>query len=96
MTREVMFVGSVPLKPAEKVFEALGRYVGDCAPRYPDGEQAGWLSMARRTFATNPALQPAGQVPLEGKGSRMLDLYELKPGCTAKDLVLGQIGRAHV
>ena len=92
MAREVMFVGSVPLRPAEKVFEALGKHVGDSAPRYPDGEQSGWLSMARKTFAQHPALQPAGQVPLEGKGSRMLDLYELKPGCTAKDLDMGPYG----
>src|SRR4051812_13340442 len=92
MAREVMFVGSVPLRPAEKVFEALASHVGDLAPRYPDGEQSGWLAMARKSFALNPALQPAGQVPLEGKGTRMLDLFELKPGCKPSDLDLGPYG----
>lgn len=41
--REIMLVGSVPLKPASAVFEAVSRH--DLAPlmkRIPDGEQAGW------------------------------------------------------
>jgi hypothetical protein len=92
MAREVMFVGSVPLRPADKVFEALGKHIGELAPRYPDGEQAGWLATARKSFPANPALEPAGQVPLEGKGSRLLDLYQLKAGCKPSDLVLGPYG----
>ena len=59
------FVGSVPLKPAARVFEALAKGVGAIAPRLPDGEQAGWLSLARETFARHPALEPGGEVPLE-------------------------------
>ena len=90
--REVMFVGSVPLKPAARVFEALAKGVGAIAPRLPDGEQAGWLSLARETFARHPALEPGGEVPLEPSASRMLTLYKLKPGFDAKDLKLGPYG----
>jgi hypothetical protein len=90
--RDVMFVGSVPLKPAAKVFEALAKGVGALAPRLPDGEQAGWLSLARDSFARNPAFEAGGEVPLEPSASRMLTLYRLKPGFDAKHLKLGPYG----
>lgn len=90
--REVMFVGSVPLKPAAKVFEALATGVGELAPRMPDGEQAGWLSLARESFARNPAFEHGGEVPLEPSASRLLTLYKLKPGFDPKDLKLGPYG----
>ena len=89
---EVMFVGSVPLKPAVKVFEALAKGVGTLAPRMPDGEQAGWLSMARASFAANPAFEPGGEVALEPTAHRMLTLYRLKQGFDVKDLKLGPYG----
>ena len=90
--REVMFVGSVPLKPAARVFEALAKGVGALAPRLPDGEQAGWLSLARDSFAANPAFEPGGEVPLEPTAHRMLTLYKLKAGFNVKDLKLGPYG----
>lgn len=90
--REVMFVGSVPLKPAAKVFEALANGVGALAPRMPDGEQAGWLSLARDSYARNAAFEPGGEVPLEPTAARMLTLYKLKPGFDAKDVKLGPYG----
>lgn len=90
--REVMFVGSVPLKGAENVFAALARGVGALAPRMPDGEQAGWLTMARASFAVHPAFEKGGEVPLEPTAHRMLTLYRLKPGFDARELKLGPYG----
>ncbi|MSQ51267.1 MAG: hypothetical protein EXR28_05210 [Betaproteobacteria bacterium] len=91
-TREVMFVGSVPLKPAEKVFEALAKGVGSLAPRMPDGEQAGWLTLARASFAASPDFERGVEVPLEPGGLRMLTLYKPKPGVDLKTLKLGPYG----
>ena len=90
--REVMFVGSVPLKPAAKVIEALANHVGEIAPRFPDGEQAGWLSFARESFINNPMLEVRGQYALEPNGAKLQDLYKLREGFTSKDLKLGPYG----
>ena len=47
LSREVLLTGSVPLRPAEKIFEMVARHLGSTAPRIPDGEQIGWSSAAR-------------------------------------------------
>ena len=45
MAREVMLVGSVPLKPASAVFDAICEHkLAPLMRRVPDGEQAGWDS----------------------------------------------------
>lgn len=90
--REVMFVGSVPMKPAARVFEALAQGVHTLAPRYPDGEQAGWLTLARASFEAHPDLEHAGEVRLEPSGHRMLTLYKPKAGVDLKTLKLGPYG----
>src|SRR6185312_15013881 len=64
-SRDVLLTGSVPLRPAEKVFETVARHLGGVAPRIPDGEQIGWSSAARRTFERHPALEAYRQVPLK-------------------------------
>src|SRR6476661_2382231 len=94
MPREVMLVGSVPLRPAAKVFETVATHLGDLAPRIPDGEQIGWVFGALRSFAQNPALEVHRKVPLDANGALLLDTYRLKPGLTAKDLKLGPYGYA--
>ena len=53
--REVLLVGSVPLRPAAKVFEAVGAHLGPLAPRIPDGEMMGWLREVWASHARNPA-----------------------------------------
>lgn len=60
--REVLLVGSVPLRPVSKVFETVARHLGDLAPRIPDGEMMGWLRSIWRSHAEN---QPYSRLGLQ-------------------------------
>ena len=60
--REVLLVGSVPLRPAAKVFETVAAHLGALAPRIPDGEMMGWLREVWASHARNPGLEPAGKL----------------------------------
>jgi hypothetical protein len=91
-SREVLLTGSVPLRPAEKVFEMVAQHLGAVAPRIPDGEQIGWSSAARRTFEHHPALELSRRVPLSAGGKDPIDIFRLRPNYAAKDLVLGPYG----
>ena len=90
--RQVLLTGSVPLRPAEKVFETVAQHLGGVAPRIPDGEQIGWSSAARRTFERHPALEAYRQVPLNAGGKDPVDIFRLRLGNAARDLVLGPFG----
>lgn len=92
--REVLLVGSVPLRPAEAVFEAATEHLGTLASRIPDGEQSGWIWAVRESLHDNPALEPSEQVPLKAAGRARISLMRLKEGLTAKDLTLGPYGYA--
>jgi hypothetical protein len=94
VSREVLLVGSVPLRPAANVFETVAKHLGTLAPRIPDGEQIGWVFGAFQSFAKNPALEPNRKVPLDAGGAMSLTTYRLKPGLTAKHLKLGPYGYA--
>ncbi|HWE75717.1 MAG TPA: hypothetical protein VG328_21335 [Stellaceae bacterium] len=91
-SRSVLLTGSIPLRPAEKVFETVAKHLGSVAPRIPDGEQIGWSSAARRTFERHPALELSRQVPLNAGGKDPVDIFRLRPGFAAGDLVLGPYG----
>ena len=91
-SREVLLTGSVPLRPAEKVFEMVAQHLGGVAPRIPDGEQIGWSSAARRTFEHHPASELSRRVPLSAGGKDPIDIFRLRPNYAAKDLVLGPYG----
>jgi hypothetical protein len=94
MPREVLLVGSVPLRPAANVFETVARHLGNLAPRIPDGEQIGWSGAARRSFERHEALEVRRQVPLNATGADPIDIFSLKPGYAAKDLRFGPYGYA--
>jgi hypothetical protein len=88
----VLLTGSVPLRSAGKVFETVARHLGGVAPRMPDGEQIGWSSAARRTFEHHPALEAYNQAPLNAGGKDPVDIFRLRQGYGARDLVLGPYG----
>ena len=90
--REVLLVGGVPLRPASAVFEAVAEHLGSLAKRIPDGEQAGWIQVARRTFAGNGALEEGPRIKLKGDDALGIPTYRLKRGLTASDLTLGPYG----
>src|ERR1700729_2194927 len=90
--RNVLLVGSVPLRPAAEVFETVARSIGDLVRRIPDGEQIGWSGAARRTFQQHPALELSRKVPLNAHGADPIEIFRLKPGHRSKDLILGPYG----
>jgi len=90
----VLLVGSVPLRPAARVFEAVSQHLGPLAHRIPDGEQSGWVRLAQQEHAHNDALEVARQVPLNPHAAMQLNVYRLKSGLTAKDLSFGPYGYA--
>ena len=92
--RQVLLVGSVPLRPAAAVFETVARHLGPLAPRIPDGEQIGWLRAAFESFASHPMLEVSRQVALDAGGKVPLDIYRLKSRYTVADLKLGPYGFA--
>ena len=94
MTRDVYLTGSVPLSPAARVLEAVAQHAGPLAPRIPDGEQGGWIQVARRTLAGNPALQEGPRIKRSGTDPVGVPTYHLRPGFTASDLTLGPYGYA--
>ncbi len=92
--REILLVGSLPLRPAGAVFETVAEHLGSLAPRIPDGEQLGWVQAAFQSFGRNPALEVSRKVPLQAKGRFPIDIFRLKPGFTVSQLRLGPYGYA--
>jgi hypothetical protein len=92
--REVLLTGTVPLKPASKVFETVAEHLGSVAPRIPDGEQIGWIRAVWGALDRNPMLEVEREIPLDTRGLLKVKLRRLKPGFTAKDLKLGPYGYA--
>lgn len=92
MSREVYFVGSIPLERTIQVFEAIADSVGDRAARIPDGELGDrkyWVSSQYPVLAASPAIQYCA-FPEEGltrKSSYELPL-RVRQGATPKDFKL--------
>ena len=92
--REILLVGSVPLRPASSVFETVSRHLGGLIKRIPDGEQIGWMLAAFRSFLDHPDLERAGEVPLEAGGKIPIDTFRVRPGMSVRNLRLGPYGFA--
>jgi hypothetical protein len=92
--RDVLLVGSMPLRPASRVFETVARHLGTLAPRIPDGEQSGWVRAVWRTLEQHPALEVGQRVPLNSRSTALVNIYRLRTGCTSEDLRLGPYGYA--
>lgn len=90
--RDVLLVGSVPIRPVEKVFETVAKHLGTLAPRLPDGEMMGWLRNVWRSHAGNPFLQKVALAKLNGRSPSAAPVYRLKPGVNPKDFKLGPYG----
>jgi hypothetical protein len=93
--RQVLLVGSVPLRPASKVFETVAAHLGPLVPRIPDGEMMGWLRNVWLSHAGNPALQQVAIAKLNGRATSGVPIYRLKPGVRANALKLGPYGYAN-
>ena len=94
MARDILLVGSVPLRPASKVFSTVAERLGPLIRRIPDGEQIGWSGAARRTVERHEAFEVSRQVPLNAGGRDPTNFFRLKPGRKVEDVVLGPYGYA--
>jgi hypothetical protein len=92
--REILLVGSVPLRPAARVFETVAHHLGELAPRIPDGEMMGWLRSIWQSHANNPALLQVGLAKLNGRATVGAPIYRLKPSIRPEELKLGPYGYA--
>jgi hypothetical protein len=90
--REVLLVGSVPLRPASKVFETVAQHLGELAPRIPDGEMMGWLRNIWKSHSENPSLMQVGIAKLNGRATLGAPIYRIKPGVKLEDVKLGPYG----
>ncbi len=92
--RQVLLIGSIPLRPVSKVFTAVAEHLGTLAPRIPDGEMMGWLRNVWRSHAMNPALHQVAIAKLNGRAASGVPIYRLKPDAKPTDLKLGPYGYA--
>ena len=94
--REVLLTGSVPMKPASAVFEAVCGCLGDLVQRVPDGEQAGWVETVRVAIAGNEAFEPGtvSRIGTVANFSRESRMVRLKPGLSVSAVKLGSLGFA--
>ena len=92
--REVLLVGSVPIRPVASVFESVARHLGPLTKRIPDGEMKVWLRDVWRSHAQNPMLEECGVSKLNGNSPFVFTLYRPKGGVSSKDLKLGPYGYA--
>src|SRR5262249_13046825 len=89
----IMLVGSVPLKPASAVYEAVCDHgLAPLMHRVPDGEQAGWDS-AFFALATLPVFEPSRKKRMTLRPSTFFEHLEvpyvkLRPGKPADDIDL--------
>ena len=90
--REVLLIGSMPIRPAANVFETVAAHLGARAPRIPDGETMGWLRAVWKSHAENPDLEPYGSTRLNGESDMPVPLYRLRAGRTARQIKLGPYG----
>jgi len=87
--RSVHLVGSVPLRNAREVFEAVSAALGPCLLRIPDGEtgeRADWITWLEPLFADNPALEKSDEVFRVHATGVARTRYRLRPGISAKDV----------
>ena len=94
--REILLTGSVPLKPAARVFEVVSTCAGDAMRRMPDGEQSGWVEGVRKALARNDAFEPGSvsRIGTQPTFTRPIQMLRLKPGRAAHEVELGELGFA--
>jgi methionine synthase II (cobalamin-independent) len=102
MSREVFFVGSIPMASAREVFQSIGAAFGAAVRRIPDGEtgnRLGWLEWQEPFLAANPLLEATvsegdwrnATAPDKWKHKKW---FRLRAGASARDVVLGDVGYA--
>lgn len=101
MSREIFLVGSVPLKPASKVFECVCDHgLAPLMRRIPDGEQGGWALALMPRLRANPAFEQVGEpLPLTQRATTFFDqlkmrLNTLRPGTDPDTVEVGEFGVA--
>jgi hypothetical protein len=78
---DVHLVGSIPLRNATEVFEAVAATLGERVLRIPDGEtgeRSHWLGWLESIFSGHPAFEKSGHFSRPHVGGDARPLYRLK------------------
>lgn len=102
MSREIFFVGSIPMASAHDVFASIGKTFGAGVKRIPDGEtgnRLGWLEWQEPFLASNPLLEAVAsdgdwRNPTAPAKWKHRTWFRLRAGVAPSDLALGDIGYA--
>jgi hypothetical protein len=92
--RQVLLVGSLPIRPVGDVFTVVAEELGPLVKRIPDGEAKLFLKDIWDSHARNPGLQRCGMTKLNDYSAFGVSLYEPKNGVAAESLTLGPYGYA--
>ena len=101
MSREIFFVGSIPMASASEVVRSIGKF-GTAVQRIPDGEtgnRLGWLEWQETFLAENPLLEATASegdwrnatAPDKWKHKKW---FRLRSGAAARNVDLGDVGYA--
>jgi hypothetical protein len=93
--RNVLLVGSVPLKDADEVFVTVGHVLGDRLRRVPDGEtgdRRGWIRFQEAVVANNPQFELATTTSTTHAAGITFRNYRMKPGVCPDDINFGSLG----
>jgi hypothetical protein len=95
--RHVHLVGSIAFESAEEAFDQLGRHLGFCADRFPDGETGArkqWILWQQRTIEGHPQFEKTGERIDPRNPAAPFGQYKLKPGLTSDQIAFGPLGYA--
>jgi hypothetical protein len=95
----VHLVGSIPGRDASEVFETVSAVLGPRLPRIPDGEtgeRISWLNWLEGVFANHRDFEPAHKKNIDARGGEGSNLYRLKPGIAAENVVFDTLRHAEV
>lgn len=97
MARDVLLIGSIPLKSADDVFSAVGRALGGHIQRIPDGEvgdRTDWVQWQSSVFSRIPFVERVeAQTGPSGQWHRGPQ-YRVRPGFPTAAVQFGPLGYA--
>lgn len=95
MDREILLVGSIPMKSAEDVFSTVGRELGGLVKRIPDGElgdRTDWVQWQSSVFSRIPFVERVDAAAADRTGARKGPQYRVRPGFPTAAVQFGPLG----
>jgi hypothetical protein len=95
VSRQVMFVGSVPLANSAAVFKEVGSRCQNCAPRIPDGEtgeRLGWVGFQYRRLRQVDGLEEFVAYTTQGAVQQEIPRFKFAAGRDKSNVDVGHLG----